>query len=406
MTKEIWFINQYAVTPDLPGGSRHYDFGVELVRAGYTVRIFAATVNLALRRQVRNPGEKLWLEEPVDGILFEWIQTGTHRQNDWRRALGMLNFSWNVFNTGLRQGTRPHLIVGSSPQPLAALAGYCLARRMGCRFILEVRDLWPQALIDMHAVSAVHPAVWVLRWVERFLYRHSNKIIVLARGSATYLRKKGVPEERISYIPNGVHPGHCQTDRPREAARQLYGFNRFTVIYTGAHGPANALHTILEAAAEISNEPGIEFVLVGDGPAKPRLQAQAREMGLKNLRFAEPVPRNVIPELLLAADAAIIALKDAQAFYDAVSPNKLFDYLAAGKPVLCAAPGDMAAMVERHGCGLIAPPENGKALARQVRAMAALSEEQRRQMGAKGQLLVFNRFSRPKLVGKLIELLN
>ncbi len=405
MTKEIWFINQYAVTPDLPGGTRHYDFGVELAKAGYSVRIFAATVNLALRRQIRNPGEKLWLEEPVDSVLFEWVRTGVHRHNDWRRALGMFNFSWNAFHTGLRQDVRPHLIVGSSPQPLAALAAYCLARRLGSRFILEVRDLWPQVLIDMKAVSAAHPAVWILRWIERFLYRHADSIIVLARGSVAYLRKKGVPGDRISYIPNGAHPKHYTTRRTREEARLLYGFRRFTVIYTGAHGPANALHTILEAAAEVSNEPGIEFVLVGDGPTKPGLQAQARKMGLNNLRFEEPVPKSDIPDLLFAADAAVITLKDAQAFYYAVSPNKLFDYLAAGKPVLCAAPGDMATMVEQHGCGLTAPAEDGKALASRVRSLAALPEEKRCQMGARGQQLVFNQFSRHKLVEKLIELI-
>lgn len=405
MTKEIWFINQYAVTPDLPGGTRHYDFGVELAKAGYSVRIFAATVNLAMRRQIRNPGKNMWLEEPVDGVLFEWVRTGIHRHNDWRRALGMFNFSRNVFHAGLRQGVHPHLIVGSSPQPLAALAGCCLARRMGCRFILEVRDLWPQVLTDMNAVSTAHPAVWVLRWMERFLYRHADNIIVLARGSVDYLREKGVADDLISYIPNGVHPKHYAIRRTREEARLLYGFHRFTVIYTGAHGPANALHTILEAAAEVGNEPGIEFVLVGDGPTKPGLQVQARKMGLKNLRFKESVPKSDIPDLLFAADAAIITLKDAQAFYYAISPNKLFDYLAAGKPVLCAAPGDVAAMVERYGCGLTAPAENGKALASMVRHLAALPEEKRCQMGVRGQQLVFNQFSRSKLVEKLIKLI-
>jgi len=405
LTKEIWLINQYAVTPDLPGGTRHYDFGVELAKAGYSVRIFAANVNLALRRQIRNTEKKLWLEEPVDGILFEWVRTGIHRHNDWRRALGMLKFSRNVYNAGLHQGVRPYLIVGSSPQPLAALAGCFLARRLGCRFILEVRDLWPQALIDMNAVSAAHPAVWVLRWIERFLYRQADNVIVPAPGSVAYLRNKGVPAERISCIPNGVHPMHYATRRTREEARLLYGFHRFTVIYTGAHGPANALHTILEAAFEVSNEPEIEFVLVGDGPTKPELQARARKMGLNNLLFKEPVPRRDIPDLLLAADAAIITLKDAQAFYYAVSPNKFFDYLAAGKPVLCAAPGYVATMVELHKCGLTSPAEDGKALASRVRILAALSEEKRCQMGVRGQWLVYSQFFRPKLIEKLIELI-
>lgn len=402
--KEIWFVNQYAIAPDLPGGTRHYDFGVELVKAGHSVRIFAADGNLALSRHMRDLKGKLWLEESVDGVLFEWVRTGVHKRNDWRRALNMFKFSWNVYRAGLRQGVRPDLIVGSSPQPFAAYAGYHLARKLRCCFFFEVRDLWPQALIDMNGISPRHPVVWVMRGLERQLCRYADHIIVLSEGSVFYLEEKGVSRERITYIPNGVHPEHCIPRRTREENRSLYGFDKFTVVYTGAHGPANALHTILQAANELGEESRIEFVLVGGGPAKPGLQARARDMGLKNVRFMDPVPKGEIPDLLSAADAAVITLKDARSFYTAVSPNKLFDYLAAGKPVLCAAPGNAAKMVEEHECGLTSPAEDGNALAKQVLALAALPLEEREKMGARGRQLVLDRFSRPKLVRILIEL--
>lgn len=369
------------------------------------MRVFTANVNLALRRQVRNLQGKLWLEESIDSILFEWVRTAVHRRNDWRRAFGMLQFSWNIYRAGLHQGTRPDVIIGSSPHPFAAYAGYCLARRLNSRFFLELRDLWPQALVDMNGIPARHPVVQVMRCLERQLYNHSDHIIVLARGSVPYLKERGVPEKHITCIPNGVHPNHFVHRRTRKETRYLYGFDRFTVVYTGAHGPANALHTILEAAAELECEPGIEFVLVGDGPVKIDLQARAREMGLKNLRFIDPVPKQDIPDLLLAADAAVITLKDVPAFYKAVSPNKLYDYLAAGKPVLCAAPGDVAKMVEQYRCGLTSPAEDGKALAKQVKSLAALPQEEYNEMGARGRKLVLDLFSRTKLVMKLIELI-
>lgn len=404
--KEIWFINQYAVTPDLPGGTRHYDFAVELVKSGLAVRIFASNVNLATRKYERDLADRLWLEQPVEGIFFEWVKTSLHRRNDWRRVLGMFNFSWNVYRAGLKQGVAPDVIIGSSPHPFAALAGCYLARRLGCRFILEVRDLWPQALIDMRGLADKHPLVWLMRRVEQQLYLHADQVIVLARGSIPYLKEKGVAEQRITHIPNGVYPGHCAPRTTREQTRNLFNFNRFTIVYTGAHGPANALNVIMEAAGELNGEPDCEFILIGDGPVKPDLQAQARKLELKNLRFLDPVPKSKIPDLLHAADAGIITLKDAPAFYEAVSPNKLFDYLAAGLPVLCTAPGDVAQMVKRYGCGLISPPENGKALAEQVRTLAALTAEQRALMSARERRLALEHFSIPKLALKLLQIIN
>ncbi|RJX19118.1 MAG: glycosyltransferase WbuB [Desulforudis sp.] len=402
--QEVWFINQYAISPDLPGGTRHYDFGVELVNAGHTVRIFAADVNLALRRKVRDLRGKLWLEEPVNGVLFEWVRTSTYQRNDWRRALNMFEFSWNVYRAGLKLGVRPGLIVGSSPHLFAALGGLYLARRFGCRFIFEVRDLWPQALIDMNGLSEGHPMVRVMRQVEKKLYREADHIVVLAEGSIPYLENMGVSGDRISFIPNGVHPGHFVPRMARVEARNRYGFTEFTVVYTGAHGPANALETVLQAADELKEYTSIEFVLVGDGPVKGDLLARAREMGLPNVRFMDPVPKGDIPDLLQAADAAVITLKDARAFYNAVSPNKLYDYLAAGKPVLCAVPGEVARMVDESACGLTAPAEDGLALARQTRVLAGLLEDERAGMGARGRQLVMERFSRPKLVREFIRL--
>jgi glycosyltransferase involved in cell wall biosynthesis len=402
---EIWFINQYAITPDLPGGTRHYDLSVELVKSGHTVRIFASNVNLALRRHIRSLKGKLWLEELVNGISFVWNKTSLHQRNGWRRGIGMLNFSYNVYRAGLQQGVLPDLIIGSSPQPFAALAGYYLARQLGCRFILEVRDLWPQALIDMKEIHPQHPIIWIMRCVEQYLYYHADHIIVLAQGAISYLQEKGVSANRITYIPNGVHPDHFIPRRTRQEVRQLHGFNGFTLLYTGAHGPANALYTILDAANQLKGEPGIEFILVGDGPLKPRLQAQAHRLKLNNLRFLDPVPKNEIPDLLHAADAGIITLKDARAFYNAVSPNKFIDYLATGLPILCAAPGDVARMVEQCGCGLVSAPEDSTSMAKQIMQLATLPAGKRAEMGSKAHELVMEQFFIPNLAHKLLALI-
>ncbi|MGE5483297.1 MAG: glycosyltransferase, partial [Bacteroidota bacterium] len=143
---EIWMINQYSITPDLPGGTRHYDFGCELVKSGYRVRIFASDVNLALRTHTKLRNGELWREENVNGVRFVWVRAAEYRINNWRRAWNMLSFAANVLRVGLRlSNCRPRTIIGSSPHPFAALGAWALAKLKRAHFVLELRDLWPQA---------------------------------------------------------------------------------------------------------------------------------------------------------------------------------------------------------------------------------------------------------------------
>ncbi len=147
----------------------------------------------------------------------------------------------------------------------------------------------------------------------------------------------------------------------------------------------------------------LEFVLVGDGTSKGDLRDKARAMGLANVRFLDPVPKYEIPALLSAADAAIMPLTGAGVFGYAVSPNKLFDYLAAKKPVLCTVPGETAELIEHHHCGFASPPEDGKELAINIRRLLSLSAGERERMGENGYSLIRDHYSREKLAGKLLE---
>jgi glycosyltransferase involved in cell wall biosynthesis len=407
MTLAVWIVNQYAISPDLPGGTRHYDLATELTRRGIAVKIFAADVNLALRQHVRLRGGELFKRERAGDVEFVWIDSALYRRNDWRRAWNMFSFYRNAILVGktIGQSEPPAVIIGSSPHPLAALAALRLSRRLGASFVLEVRDLWPQSLIDGRGFSNRHPLMMAMRMVESYLYRKATRIIVLARGSIDYIAGRGFPRQRIIFIPNGVHVGHFQTTLSRDEARQHYGFKDFTVVYAGAHGPANALETILFAAERTADLP-VTFVLVGSGPSKDDLVAKASSRKLTNVRFLEPISKNDIPNLLLAADAGAITLRDYSTYSYGISPNKLFDYMAAALPVICSVRGDMASIVKDAGCGIPVPPEDPEALASAVRTLRGMPEVELRLLGNAGRNYVTRHFSREVLAERLFQVID
>lgn len=403
---EIWWVNQYAITPDLPGGTRHYDLGVELARRGFRVKIFASDVNLALRRRTKLQPGQLYAVEPRDGVEFVWVNATEYEKNNWRRTWNMLSFSRNFMTVArlLDPASHPAAVIGSSPHPFAALAAERVAARSGARFFLELRDLWPQALIDMSGLSEWHPAAITMRAMERYLYARAKKIIVLAQGSQRYLERHGVVAGRTLFLPNGVHLGHFQPHQSREEARKHYGFRDFTIVYAGAHGPANSLETVLQAAKLLEDVP-VELVLVGDGPAKPQLVDLARQQRVVNVRFLAPVPKREMADLLQAADAGLITLKNARAFEYGISPNKLFDYMAAAKPVVCGVPGDMAAMVRTAQAGVVSIPEDPASLAGAVRELLSLGSEGRLALGENGRQFLLQHFQREALADRLAEVL-
>jgi glycosyltransferase involved in cell wall biosynthesis len=346
----------------------------------------------------------------VDGVRFVWVRAALYKKNNWRRVWNMLSFVLNFLRVARLLQLTPDVVVGSSPHLFAPVGAWIVARRHGARFVLELRDLWPQALIDLTGSSEKRLSMRLMRIIEAFLYRKAHQIVVLATGSIRYLVNRGVAESKILYIPNGVHMRHFQSSdasgstQERLHARDGFGFRRYTIVYTGAHGTANSLSTILKAAKLVAeSRDRVEFVLVGDGPSKLELVRESESLGLTNVRFMDPVPKTAVSRLLDAADAAVITLRSAEAFSYAISPNKLFDYMAAGKPVLCAVEGDMANLVTQSGAGMAVPPENPEALAEAVLRLVQLPDHERQAMGHRGRELVQRDFSREALAIQLSQ---
>ncbi len=392
----LW-VNHFAVVPTTGGGTRHFELSRELGKREWRVTVAASDFHYHSRTYTRRPGpaSRAPVSEHLDGVDFLWLWSAPYTRNDWRRGWNWVSFGQSL-SRWQPNGSRPDVVIGSSPHLFAALAGARMASRLGVPFVLEVRDLWPESLLA--AGGRKGPAYHAFGAMARHLYNRADRIVVLARGSADHIARYGVDEKKLVYVPNGVDL-NAFTKRP-QAAR-----DKFTLIYAGAHGPANGLDSVLDAAELLCGDSRVRFLLVGDGPAKSDLRGDAARRNLTNIEFRDPVAKSDIPDLFASADAGLMVLRDSPLFAYGVSPNKLFDYFGAALPVICNVPGDVAGMVADAGAGEQATNSSGAALADAVRRLVARPPAERAKMGLAGRAWVAREHSRPVLAERLDSML-
>jgi glycosyltransferase involved in cell wall biosynthesis len=401
----VLWVNQFALLPADGGGTRHFELGRELVRHGWNVTIVAADLHLHKRTYTRRSSarDRRPVVEVVDGVELRWLWTASYVANDWRRLRNWLGFRMAVLRDGLGASV-PDVVIGSSPQLFAAAAARTLAQRLRVPFVFEVRDLWPESLEAIGGRRGL--AYAYLARLANGLYRDADRVLVLARGVADYLEKHGVPARKIILVPNGVDVATLPPDTPASPPQAPAGL---TLVYAGAHGPANGLEQVLDAAARLQNELSVRFQLIGDGPAKNALRNEAERRRLTNVEFHDAVSKPQLLAMMRSADAGLMVLKESHLFSFGVSPNKLFDYLGAAIPVICNVPGEVAEMLRSAEAGIQVSDSGGAALAEGVRRLAATTAEQRARMGINGQAWVTRNHGRDvlgkRLDGYLRELL-
>ncbi len=395
VARRVWIVNHHAALPDQASGTRHFSLARELVRRGHSVTIFAASVGHHHRGADRRLGPRdLFRTEQADGVEFVWLRTTPYRGNDWRRQLNMLSFLV-VFLVVQARRRRPDFVVGSTVHPFAALGAWLAARLRGGRFAFEVRDLWPQTLVDLGAMRVGSPGERLLRALEAFLVRRASAVITLLPGMGDYLAGRGLPTDHVVYIPNGADLAAFATPqafdlRPATAERalgeiaRLRAEGRFVLGYLGAFGRVNRVDLLVEAAAHAeTTAPGrIGVVLVGDGPELPAVDRAAR--GVTSVAVVAPIPKQAVPLVLRALDATVVHTTYTPVYRYGISFNKLFEYMAAERPVVfaCESAYDPVAAT---GAGISIPPDDPDRLAEAFLEMAALSPEARAAMGDAGR---------------------
>jgi glycosyltransferase involved in cell wall biosynthesis len=388
--RRLLILNQFASAAGEPGGTRHIELASRL--KGWDPIIVTGRRGLMA-------GTRTTPDDPH--IRIVWVTNYQH--NGPRRILNWASYAVTAFLAGVRM-PRPDLVYASTPHLLTPLVGWMLARLRGIPFVMEVRDLWPDVLVDMGRLTAHSPWFRLLRALEQFLYQRAEAVVVLANGSRDHLIEEGVPAGKITVVPNGSDVDFFLAPAPRGVLRSRFGFSGIVAVYAGAHGPANGLDLLLDAARAVSDDlPDLNVVLVGDGVAKQKLTARARRDGLTNVRFLDPVSKQEMPALLGAADMGVHVLADVPLFRYGVSPNKLFDYMAAGLPVITNTPGEVAGIVEEARAGVAVAPDD---LAAGLRAVAGADRAQREAWGAAGRSYLSEHRSRDRLAERLEQVLD
>jgi glycosyltransferase involved in cell wall biosynthesis len=393
----ILIIHQAFASFDEPGGTRHFEFARMLAARGYRVTVIASPVSYITGEKTLIPpvSEKMSRVEIIRARVYS-----AHHKSFFHRMLAFFSFMFSSFWIGLGV-KKVDLVWGTSPPLFQSATAWALARLKGAKFLFEVRVLWPQFAI---AVGVLKNPVLIRasEWLERFLYQRADQVMVNSPGFIDHVKQRGA--RRVELIPNGADPSLFNPSDNGADFRQAYHLDEnFVVLYAGAHGMSNDLDVVLESAKLLASESKIQIVLLGDGKEKPALMLRAEQMGLTNITFATSVAKSEMPKALAAADACIAILKPLDE-YKTTYPNKVFDYMAAGRPVALAIDGVIREVVETAGCGLFAEPGNAAALAGVIRRLAN-DPQKSRAMGLKGRKYLEENFSREKIMDELMQVI-
>lgn len=392
----IWIFNHHALTPDMSGGTRHYDLAKELTKRGHRVTIVASSFHYSKYREMKEYGNRKYLQESVEGIDFIWIKTPPYYSNGIGRVINMLSYMYKVLGIIPKLNLfKPDIIIGSSVHLFAVWAAYKLSKRYNTPFIMEVRDLWPQTLIDM-GISKRHPFVILLGYLERYLYKKADKIVSNLPYAYEYIGRF-VQKEKLVWISNGVDLSNIKYT-PKERSE------KFVISYTGAVGAANSLQTLLHVAKELKDKKDIYFRIVGEGAEKEKLEKFAQEKGLQNVSIEDSVPKGEVADILQESDVLYFNLKDSPVFNYGISSNKLFDYMASGRVIIFSTNAKNNP-VKEAGAGYSIAPDDVEQLEKTILEIYNLPNEERVKIGKKIRNYAEQNYSIGILADKLEKLL-
>lgn len=392
----ILLIHQAFAGINEPGGTRHHEIARYLSSQGHQVTVIASPVSYLTGKST---SIKWKVEEKTDDENIRIIRAYTYQKlhrSFVHRMISFFSFTFSSFWIGM--GIRDvDLVWGTSPPLFQAPSAWLISALKRKPFLLEIRDLWPLFAVEV-GVLKNQLFIRMAEWLERFLYRHADVCVVNSPGYLQHVRERG--GRQVELVPNGSDPAMFHPEHRAEVFREEHDLQgKFVVLYAGAHGMSNDLGVLLDAAALLRDYPEIHILLVGDGKEKQKLMQKAADAGLMNVTFLPSIAKNEIHEVFSAADASLAILKPIEV-YRTTYPNKVFDGMAAGRPVILAIDGVSRQVIEQHQAGIYTPPGDAESLAK---AMVWLAQhpDAARTMGSNGRDAVFTHYNRRQQAEKL-----
>ncbi|MDJ0696055.1 glycosyltransferase family 4 protein [Mastigocoleus sp. MO_188.B34] len=386
----ILILNQYALPSGSPGITRHGDLAKVLVKRGHQVTIVASGFDYLTRQQDRTAGKKI-LKENYSGVDFIWLKTTNYKGNDGKRVKSMLDYSIKALLQSLKLKNKPDIVIASSPHLLTGLTGFLLSAYKRIPLLLEIRDLWPSSLVDLGAIKANSLLHRILVKLEKFLYEKATGIITIPPLAYKRVQELLGESDKCTHIPNGIV---INDDRkifqdvklPESFLKILEREkNRKIIIYAGAHGVANNLENVLETADYLREHnlniyDQIAILFIGGGQKREELINLTQEKKHNHIHFHPPIDKLLLKRMLAHGDMLLLHLADAQVFTYGVSPNKLYDYFDAAKPVLFSSPIENN-IVNQIQAGITFLPGRPKKLAEAIDFILKASDKERISMG-------------------------
>ncbi len=390
---------------------RPYYLAREWVRNGHVVQMLAASFSHVRAQQPQVAGQDITepMVETIDDIDYRWYPTPPYAGNGLSRVMNIWSFLRQVWwqTPQIVGAFKPDVVIASSTYPLDIWVARRLARLAKAKLVFEVHDLWPLSPIELGGMSPRHPFIRLCQWAEDTAYRDANVVVSMLPRVADHMQSHGLDLKRLHIVPNGISPDEWSGERlplrddVRHFIEHEHEQGRLVVGYAGSHGIPNALDHLLDAAALMRNE-AVSFVLVGDGMEKTRLQSRVTAAALDRVRLFAPIPKAQVPGFLGLIDVAYIGWLRSPIYRFGIAPNKLLDYMMAGRAVLHSVEAGNDPVAE-SGCGVTVAPESADAIADGLRQMAALSAEQRVAMGDRGRVFVCANHTYPILARRFLD---
>ncbi|WP_339417368.1 glycosyltransferase family 4 protein [Photorhabdus hindustanensis] len=387
---------------------RPYHLGQEWIKSGHNITLLTASYSHVRTKQPKLIDNKKTTEN-INGLEYIWYPTPNYSGNGLSRVKNIFSFLRQIWfdSHNLVKKYRPDVVIASSTYPMDIWVAKRIAQKANAKLVFELHDLWPLSPIELGGMSPKHPFIQLCQFAENAAYKHADVVISMLPNVQEHTKAHGLDLRKLHIIPNGVVV--------EDWTNQLTPLNSLLeeliiteknkghkiVCYSGAHGRPNALEKLLKTASLLHDKP-ITFLLVGTGLEKDKLIKESQLLGINNVIFFDPIPKTQIPILLNKIDIAYIGLQKQSLFRFGISPNKLIDYMMAGKPILCAIDAGNDPVSEVN-CGITVKSSKPEDIAQALLKLSELSTDELNQMGQQGKIYALENHAYSVLADNFIK---